>query len=315
MPPYVTAQLTRLMFERLKNRREFAVHTSIESTYTMAMNLVSKAIIVAISVTLSVVSTNKAVFAAAVRTGLFSGNTLPANDDGSSGLTGIGFNANFFGTSYSQLYVNNNGNVTFGSPSGAYTPTAITGSTANPIIAPFFADVDTRGAGNTPVTYGSGVVNGRNAFGVNWVNVGYFESRTDKLNSFQLVMIDRSDVGVGDFDIEFNYDRILWETGSASGGTNGFGGSSARVGYSNGAGNFLELPGSGVNGAFLNGGPNQLITQQLNSGVDGRFIFSARNGGVSAAPDPTIPTPALIPGIVGMGMGVWRKRKKAEAAS
>jgi hypothetical protein len=145
--------------------------------------------------------------------------------------------------------------------------------------------------------------------------VGYYSSQTDKLNSFQLVMIDRSDVGAGDFDIEFNYDQILWETGSASGGTNGFGGSSARAGYSNGAGNFFELSGSGVNGAFLNGGPNQLITQRLNSGVDGRLIFSARNGGVTTVPDPTVPTPALLPGIVGMGLSAWRKRKKAEAVS
>ena len=36
--------------------------------------------------------------------------------------------------------------------------------------------------------------------------------------------------------MEFNYDQILWETGSASGGTNGFGGYPARAGYSNGSG-------------------------------------------------------------------------------
>jgi hypothetical protein len=75
----------------------------------MAMNLVSKAMIIAISLTLSAITTNNPVFAAAVRTGLFSDNTLPANDDGSSGLVGIGFGANFFGTSYNQVFVNNNG--------------------------------------------------------------------------------------------------------------------------------------------------------------------------------------------------------------
>ncbi|MCX7083705.1 MAG: hypothetical protein NT008_10190 [Methylococcales bacterium] len=42
--------------------------------------------------------------------GLFT-TPLPANDDGSTGLVNIGFNLNFYGASYSQLYVNNNGNV------------------------------------------------------------------------------------------------------------------------------------------------------------------------------------------------------------
>jgi hypothetical protein len=68
------------------------------------------------------------------------------------------------------------------------------------------------------VTYGSGTADGRQAFGVNWIDVGYFSSRTDKLNQFQLVLIDRSDTGAGNFDIEFNYGNILWETGEASGG-------------------------------------------------------------------------------------------------
>jgi len=40
----------------------------------------------------------------------FNSSTLPANDDGSTGLVSIGFSANFFGTTYTSLYVNNNGN-------------------------------------------------------------------------------------------------------------------------------------------------------------------------------------------------------------
>jgi hypothetical protein len=45
----------------------------------------------------------------------FNANFLPANDDSSTGLVPIGFTANFFGQSYSGLFVNNNGNVTFDS--------------------------------------------------------------------------------------------------------------------------------------------------------------------------------------------------------
>src|SRR5262249_31366002 len=55
----------------------------------------------------------------------FSANTLPANDDGSTGAVALGFTLNFFGTAYSTLYVNNNGNVTFGGPLSTYTPYAL----------------------------------------------------------------------------------------------------------------------------------------------------------------------------------------------
>src|SRR4051812_18500741 len=51
-----------------------------------------------------------------------SAHTLPANDDSSTGAVPIGFTFDFFGSPYSDLYVNNNGNVTFGSSLGDYTP-------------------------------------------------------------------------------------------------------------------------------------------------------------------------------------------------
>ena len=253
--------------------------------------------------------------AAAVRSGLFTGNTLTRNDDGSTGLVNIGFNTNFYGTNYSQLFVNNNGNVTFNGSLSTFTPFGITTAPV-PIIAPFFADVDTRNSASGVVTYGIDTVNGRSAFGVNWLNVGYYSGRADKLNSFQLVFVDRSDIAPGDFDIEFNYDGIQWETGEASGGTGGLGGASARVGFSNGdtvnPPIFFELPGSGVNGAFLDGGSNSLVANRLNSDVDGRYLFSVRSG--SVIPAEPIPTPALLPGLVGLGVGILRKRKNAAIA-
>src|SRR5579884_662589 len=41
----------------------------------------------------------------------FTANTLPANDDGSTGQVNLGFTITFGGKSYSSLYVNDNGNV------------------------------------------------------------------------------------------------------------------------------------------------------------------------------------------------------------
>jgi hypothetical protein len=43
-------------------------------------------------------------------------NALPSNDDDSSPAVPIGFPINFFGVTHTELFVNNNGNVTFGAP-------------------------------------------------------------------------------------------------------------------------------------------------------------------------------------------------------
>ncbi|MCL2590895.1 MAG: PEP-CTERM sorting domain-containing protein [Betaproteobacteria bacterium] len=239
----------------------------------------------------------------------FDANTLARNDDSYTGLVNIGFTVNFFGEEYSQLYVNNNGNVTFDYALATYTPFGLT-NTSRVIIAPFFADVDTRYAGD-PVTYGIGTYGGHDAFGVNWVNVDYYLSSTSHTarDSFQLILVDRSDVGSGDFDIVFNYDNIQWETGEASGGSpDGLGGYSARVGWSNGTGgadSFFELAGSAVNGAFLNGGPNALAGMT--------YTFQVRNGEISP-PIPTIPEPetyAML--LAGLGVvGALAKRRRRQ---
>ncbi len=230
----------------------------------------------------------------------FNANTLPPNDDDSTALVPMGFTIDFFGVVRSDLYVNNNGNVTFDAQLASYTPFDLT-STGQEIIAPYFADVDTRNAGD-PVTYGTGTFDGRPAFGVNWINVDYFSSdaaHTNR-NSFQLILVDRSDVAAGDFDIVFNYDQIQWEAGEASGSdADGLGGDSARAGYSNGTGDpdtFFELDGSAVNGAFLDGGPNALISDRLNSTIDGRYIFESRGGGIGPPPPPgPAPSPFSVP--------------------
>jgi Nidogen-like len=217
-------------------------------------------------------------------------DALPGNDDSSSAVA-IGFPLNFFGVTHAQLFVNNNGNVTFGAPLSAFTPFGLVG-TRQSIIAPFFADVDTRGAGSGIVRFGT--PSGRtDLFVVDWVSVGYFNQKDDKLNSFQLVLQDLSavpDFAAGDFRIIFNYDRIRWETGDASGGTNGLGGNSARVGFSNGSGEpgtFFELEGSGQNGALLNGAPRSLVRNRIppadTSLPRGRYQFVVRNGAVAQA--------------------------------
>lgn len=239
--------------------------------------------------------------------GLFT-NTLAANDDGSTGNLGIGFTIDFYGSSYSSLWANNNGNVTFTGPMWTYTPFSLL-STATPIIAPFFGDVDTRGAGSGLMQYGTSTLGGHSVFGVNWIDVGYYAYGMNKTNSFQLIMTDRSDVGAGDFDFEFNYDKIQWETGGASGGSNGLGGSSARAGWSNGTTASYEIAGSAVNGALLDSSATGLIHGSLNSTTAGQYIFRVRNGVVSPVPEPESYA-MLLAGLGLLGFMV-RSRKQA----
>ncbi|MDX1979889.1 MAG: nidogen-like domain-containing protein, partial [Bryobacteraceae bacterium] len=245
----------------------------------------------------------------------FQANVLGANDDSFTGPHNLGFTANLFGVSTTQVFVNNNGNITIGAGLADFTPNPI-GGLNQLIVAPFWADVDTR-LGNV-VTFGTSTIGGNSAFGVWWNDVGYYAGHTDRLNDFQLVLISRTDtcpVGVpncGNFDIEFNYDQIQWETGDFSGGTGGLGGTPARAGYSNSAGASFELPGSGISGAFLDGGSNALISGSFNSTVAGRYLFEVRNGSVGT-PGATPQTPILPNGtnaagqwlFVGIPTGLW----------
>lgn len=210
-------------------------------------------------------------------------NTLSANDDSSTASVPLPFGVNFYGSSFESLWVNNNGNVTFDGPLSTYTPFGLSG-TSKQIIAPFFADVDTRGVGSQPVTYGWGdtTYEGHRAFCVNWVNVGYFAGHADKLNSFQLLLVHREDSATpGDFDIIFNYDQVQWESGDFSGGVGGLGGTSASAGFSNGSGRegtSYQLPGSLTNGAFLDSSPSGLANTSTDSTVSGRHVFRVRGG-------------------------------------
>ncbi len=202
----------------------------------------------------------------------FDQQILDRNDDDSTGVLPMGFFINFYGNSNATLYVNNNGNVTFTSAQSQYAPQPLS-NLGTEVIAPFWADVDTRNPASDVVKYGTnGMVNGHAAFGVDWVNVGYYFEHADRLLSCQLVIIDRSDIVPGDFDMEFNYNKVQWEWGDASKN------SPPRAGFSDGI-NDYELQGSGVEGAFMDTNVlTGLIYHSLNSSVPGRYFFSFRNG-------------------------------------
>ena len=189
---------------------------------------------------------------------------------------------NFFGHDYTSIYINNNGNITFAGPSSAFTPSQITAGANNPIIAAFWADVDTRGGagtstggnstGSNRVYYDLDATNG--VLTVTWDDVGYYNSHKDKLDAFQLQLVS---LGNGNFDIVYRYQNINWTTGDASGGSGGLagpGGSTARAGFSAGDGvHYFELPQSGNQAQML-----ALETATGNTGVTGVDVFQVTNG-------------------------------------
>jgi len=205
----------------------------------------------------------------------FGANRLPENDDGSTGVIDItsAFPApglRFFGRYYTSFYVNNNGNVTFGAPVGTYTPNPFPAST-NPMIAPFWGDVDTRG-GWTTTRNGVYWAFQPGLIVVTWHNVGYFSVHDNLQNSFQMVIRSVSGCGVGDFSVEFRYNRCEWTTGDASGGPGGFGGTPAQAGFDAGDRvNFVTLPGSRTM-AVLN------LCRTSNVGMNGIWRFTIRGG-------------------------------------
>ncbi|HYG51622.1 MAG TPA: nidogen-like domain-containing protein [Flavobacteriales bacterium] len=158
---------------------------------------------------------------------------MAPNDDGSTGLIALPFTFCLYGTNYTSLYINNNGNVSFGSPYGTYSASGFP-TTSFVMVAPFWADVDTR----PDATHGT--VEYKiypNAIYVNWVDVGYYSMHIDKKCTFQLILSDGTDttVGVGN-NVAFCYKDMQWTTGDASSGVGGFGGVPATVGANKGDG-------------------------------------------------------------------------------
>jgi hypothetical protein len=220
------------------------------------------------------------------------------NDDGYSGPIPLGFTLNFFGNPYTQFWANNNGNISFNNGIANYTPTSPQG-VAEPIISPFFADVDTRNKASGLMYLRNDIPN---EIIVTWDQVGYYNSQTDKLNSFQLVLRGPGySVPAGEGPIGFFYKTMQWETGGASGGNHGFGGTPAAVGFGDGVGNGEVLEGS------IQAGISQVVNNH-------HIWFDQPDNSVPVPTVNSVPVPAAVwlfgSGLTGLlGLASRRKRK------
>ena len=153
---------------------------------------------------------------------------VPRNDDGSLYIADIGFVFSFCGSSYSDLYINTNGNLSFDNPVGQFSPNGF--PYPEKMVAPFWADVDTRNTACGQAWYRIYP----NYMIVSWEEVGWYNMQCNPLNTFQVIISDGTApiIGVGN-NIQFRYADMAWTTGEASGG-GPFGGSAATVGYNSG---------------------------------------------------------------------------------
>lgn len=163
------------------------------------------------------------------------------NDDGSSSLINLPFTFCLYGNQYNACYVNNNGNISFGQPVGAFSSTGFPGPDA--MVAPFWADFDTRTAGQAG---GGCLVQMQITSGylrVLYNEIAYYNQQTDKLNSCEVIITDGTDpILPAGTNCAFVYGDMQWTTGSASQGVNGFGGIAATVGANKGDGvNFFQI--------------------------------------------------------------------------
>ncbi|MDC0741591.1 HYR domain-containing protein [Polyangium mundeleinium] len=224
-------------------------------------------------------------------------NVLAHNDDASATDVPLGFPVLINGGTYTTVHVNNNGYVTFGAAPPAYFDytNLRLDTTSRAVIAPFMADIDTRNVASDEVTYGHTTYGGRSAFCVNWGNtngVGYYDMGVAALNRFQLLLVDRSDVGFGDFDIIMNYDHIGWDGQDPTPPSN----LPVWIGASEGF--WTGFPGSGVDpGELRDGEANALVGGSLNTPTLGRYIHRPRGGlpPQAAAVSGTLYSPAGTP--------------------
>lgn len=191
------------------------------------------------------------------------GDVCYRNDDGSSSEILLPFTFSLYGTSYTSCYINNNGNISFGEPQSSFSSTGFPVADIG-MVAAFWGDVDTYGAL-------SGVVHYRleaHRLIVVWERVGYYGEHTDLRNTFEIILSDGTDAGIGvGNNVCLCYDDMQWTTGDASDGTGGFGGTPATAGVNRGdgvaffqlgrfdhAGSDYDGPGGGVDGVdYLDG--------------------------------------------------------------
>ncbi len=209
---------------------------------------------------------------------------LPANDDGSTGTITLPFTFCLYGSTFTSCNINNNGNITFNGPTSQYSASGFPFS--SPMVAAFWGDVDTRcGATMKYKVEPHRLI-------ATWPGVGVFSVNCALHNTFQIIITDGLDPGIGiGNNVAFYYGDMQWTTGTASGGSGGFGGTPATVGLNNGNGiDYVQIGRFNTSGSSYDGGGG------ANDGVDYLdyecFTFAACGTGNNNLPPSVSGAPA-----------------------
>jgi hypothetical protein len=220
-----------------------------------------------------------------------------ASDDGVFGPFALPFAFSFFGTAQTNVFVNNNGNLTFGVGDSTFTNVPFPQGGAPPRVAPFWDDLFEPPGTLRMSPAATGV------FNIIWNGVGFFSGAGTTTAEATLLGAGNS-FGAAPGTIVLSY-------GSVTGTNDG----SVTVGLNAGNGTaFAVVPGGGSNGIF-----NQAQAIALSGTI---WTFTPNGAGgytVAAGPPgpvgPVIPEPASIvllgSSVLGMfGYGL-RRRKQA----
>ncbi|KAK2876093.1 hypothetical protein Q8A67_020189 [Cirrhinus molitorella] len=198
----------------------------------------------------------------------------PTADDGSSSVIQLLSPFHLFGRTYQQIYVNNNGHLTFNQSSSAYTPYSFPANRNQDIIAGLWTNLDNSARGFVSYNqYTSGNVLTRATQDINthfpnltfsaswvfvatWNKVAYY-SLTNTETSFQVVLISGS-----------NYSFILMNYGDIA-----VTGHPVEAGYDTiNSTHYFVIPGS-VNGSSISN-----LRNSSNVNVPGRWAFRVDSG-------------------------------------
>lgn len=169
-----------------------------------------------------------------------------------------------FGTRYdaNQIYVATNGLISFGQAFSTYPQVAYLDPAVD-IIAPFWADVDTRDDREGAESGMVWIDEGDTTLTVTWAGVGSYRYQADETNLFQLQLTDR---GGGNFDLRMTYERIEWTSGSLS----------------EDLGARMMLSSARLPEPWLPGGNASTLDSRVgNTGNVGEWLFEMREGAVS----------------------------------